>query len=1278
MAVNLLDCNNLHECDEYFERNITSSWLGDLEPGEGEIDHLSDLIFQALKNHLNLHNSLSVAVFLVWMGWLHYQEGNFWESVYQQLGLPAAQIRWQRILGEVYLRAVKEYNLTDFQGKLRYISSILAHGYIPNWYHENYFEDVILDIYIDREKTNLLIQEEEIAHFISSWCSDYAGYEKYQNKKSNLEIVEDKLLSIRVVRQHKNLLLEYKSLKEKLIPKSEAKELLDYPMGWLDQLELEQSECEKQHNHLWGQIEKRKSTEIRYKMFLEAQKVKLKVLETEIGNTAEQILEKWNEDLASFLMDLPANKVNELASKIKRSRRALSGIKGWLLRFFTPKKYRRFRKDKEQLNEIFKSLPVYRELLADPWPVLPRTLFRLQALIEQHAKITPILVEIDIAYQEAAASAADNTLREDLESQKKRLDKLTQELALYKSKLVRLGMGNLEDGIAELSEQREMLRKIDLLRSQIPGDADKLITYIPLSRRYKDEKKLERRLISIRKRKKENEEYLKIFKDPLYTQNESTRIFILQGGEKAIQLIYDSLLFVDGLQKNETDWTIALPNRIKRSMRRWWLQKGKNLLEKSREEKVWERLETDGIYTRKPVIKFDPIHKEFRVVLPQQPVREKAEATFSVQGESGQKQTISLPLILEKDFYLTEAAELKLERPEPRYSLRFSCGDTIRNWEINGIGLDGFYMLFNLQGELIKDNQLPKDGVYLIAPAGSHVDPAEAVKETLPGLWSNYEYRLLELRDNPAIIVQFEEDVSIFKSQDQLQPVLLSREVINGLTVEGALAYQERLPDLLFSLKNPKEIQFYGLRIDTSSEIVYQPLNELDFVIDRDNVVHLPLEEMIDKKYGLFKITLTKRSDTIWTEQCAVVPHLELDFDRSAYAVQDSSRSSGRLNFHSKYKCEFIPNHSAEAAKQLSSNVVEFDTSLNEILGCLVFPLKQRLAVEISVEVPGICWRETGSSWKREIDEIWHEDLGDIEVKIPSVISKPIALTLEKEKQVLSSPVVRGIAKFSLPRFSDTLLESSSPIQEIVLNCDDHGIPPSILLRVRTCWQTAKVSLTQSLQGDSRHFVIEWEDLGRATDRVARLWPLNMPENEPFEKAIPDGANSLSLSVPVKILPSGRYRLQLIAIDPWVVADKTIPEKAAENCIDIDIGTKEEHLANYLNKRLKITALYHGDQGAELENHYWIKVLELNPTFEGEVRLVGNLYSLAPDGTDVEMPYNPVSFYIDGNKMPFLIDRDGDGATYCRKCKVMFWEVAHKKCGDAVIAPDTIHIKVEG
>jgi hypothetical protein len=1268
----LLKCNNLSACDEYFNKIVNNGFLGDLEPRQGEIDHLSALIARELKKPLlNLQGSLSIAVFLVWMGWLYYQEGNYWGPVYQNLGLPPEQHKWQSVLGYTFLQAVRKYNLYDFQGKLPYIIPILAHGYVPNWHLESYFEDVILAIYKNREKFELQIKREEIEHLISSWRNDYDGYEKYQSKIAILELVENKLNNICEALKHKDSLLRLQSLHNKLINIIELNELLTFPEDWLDKKELEKVELKERYNSLlnWKEVQQKTETK----------NTELKLLELDIKEVAEQILQNWDKNLTSPILNLPMREIRELIEKIKVSQRMLVGLRGWLLRLFAPAKYRQFCSYRQRLEEFLNPLPIKQIFLVNPWLRLPQILPKLQDLSKQYSIVVSELAELNDTLREAKANNKGLNA-EDLEELQARLDNLTQELKEYKSKLVVLGKGDLEEGKEKLTEQRELRHRIDLLQTQIPGNTDTLLNYLPIIDKYAGAKKLERRLIRIKKKIKEARENLKIFKNPLYTLNESTRVFILQGKEKAIEFIFESLMLIDGFHKSKTERESQIPNRIKKALQHWWEQKGKGLLEMALEEKAREREAevNSGLIIRKPVIKFDPIHKEVKVILPRQPVEKKADAWFYVLGESEHNQKMILPLVVEKDVYWSEATELVLEHPEPIYHLLFQCENVIRPWQINGIGRDNFCMLFDKHGELVIDNQLPVDGVYIITPVGSSVDLVEDVREQLSGYWSDYEYRYIDLENIDVVVVKTGEDISIYKRLAQLQPMLLSQNALHGITAGHSMIYQEQLPSLLFSINHPEEIQFYGLRIDVpGQETVFKPLNELKGIVGKDNVVYVFLAGLVEKKYGLYKITLEKRGNILWSEQCAVIPDLKLIFDQQAYKVQDNFREIGKLKFCSRHKCEFIPDSMASAVlRTISPNTVEFDTRQNDIQGSLVYHFEQKFTIDVNIQIPGIRWRHLDAIWKAETEEIWHEDLGDIEVKIPVIVKKPIKLSIGGGKQVISSPVRQGIATFNLRRFSDTLFESGKPLQEIILSCAKTEIHPFVMMRVRTRWQVKKVNLTQRLQDDNRNLLLEWEDLGRAINRVVRFWPLNMPDINPIEQAIPDDVHRIDITVPVKLMPPGRYRLHLTIVDPWSNDIASIPEQATENCKDIDIGTKEEQLKTYLGKRLEIVALYHKEQEIKPEINYWLEVTELNPTFEEEIRLMGNVFSYAMDGSIDKMPFNPVSFYISDNKIPFLIDKDGDGVTYCRKCKVMFWEVAHLECRDAVILPDIILVKV--
>ena len=75
----LLRCNNLHESDFYFETILAASLdidlLGDIELSDEEFNHLTELISKELKKPgFFISDSLSIAVFLVWTGILHYKD----------------------------------------------------------------------------------------------------------------------------------------------------------------------------------------------------------------------------------------------------------------------------------------------------------------------------------------------------------------------------------------------------------------------------------------------------------------------------------------------------------------------------------------------------------------------------------------------------------------------------------------------------------------------------------------------------------------------------------------------------------------------------------------------------------------------------------------------------------------------------------------------------------------------------------------------------------------------------------------------------------------------------------------------------------------------------------------------------------------------------------------------------------------------------------------------------------------------------------------------------
>lgn len=1270
MYTQLLKCDKLRACDEYFVAQLSGSFLGDLEPRKGEVEHLAVIVARELKEkQTDIKGSLSVAVFLTWMGSFYYEEGNYWGPVYRKLGLPKEQVKWQGILGGIFLRAVEEYKLHKLEGEMRYIIPILAHGYIPNWYLDVYFAAVLLPLYTQREEIGLRLQWEDTEHTVLSWRREYSEYGKYRIKVEELENGERDLRNLYTTRKYRDSLLRLQNLQRDFLGGDTIGELLSFPENWLEKEEQKRLEAKMHYDFL-------KSCEREYRRVegeLKSTERELQELNERLEKAASEILTLWEGDFAGLLLHIPAEKVSLLARECRAPRGVLSRILNYLSRFFAPFHHKRRQGIRKQLVELLSPLPMKQHLLFDPWPTLPHKLVQMQDLIKQLEDTTLQWEEIDASRREIAVSSGEDMAKLLVE-----LDEITHGIGAYKTKLVELGKGNMEEGMDILAEQRGLRLEVELLQAECPPDAAKLFPHLAEVNKYPHEDSLQKLLEKVKKEKERVAAKGKMFSNPLYQLNESTRAFIFQGGKKAVQFIYESLLLIDAVCKGQPLVDILLPARIKTHMVDWWKREGKALYAAAWQGKERGLRGGTSAIIRRPVLKFDPEAEEIRVFLPSQPVTEKAKAKFYVKDDVGKKQVADLPLYIDRETGILRSEELilPLKHPQQNYIFFFVAGEDTRTWQQNGLGRDNLYLFFDKKGNLIEDGELAPDGIYLIAPRGTSTDPMGQMREQLKGYWSGYEYRYIDLENTDVLMARTGGALSIYKYTEQLAPQLLSGDVLAGVNTGGFPVYQGRLPDLLFSLDHPEEMQFYGMTIESQGKMLFRSLEDLIPVHSGDNIICLSLADLVEKKYGLHKITLLKGSQVIWSTQCGVVPDLRLEFDQLAYIVRDNSDGKGRLEFSSRFKCAFVP--SAEdnrSVKRLSPSSIEFNTGLEVIAGRLTYFLATSFSLDINIFPPVIRWRPRGGTWRGVVGEIWHDDLGEIEVKIPAALGRRISLTLQDEKQIIKSHVHHKIATFDLKRFSDTLQASAAPLQEIIFSCPGEKSFTFVLLRVRTRWQVSNIQIDQQLKDGNLYLNIKWEDLGRVGERMFRLWPLHILGGDYVEKAVPAGVSTLNLVVPeTQILP-GRYRLEWAQYDPWDSTAVQLPEAAGENCLDIDIGKTDEILLTHLGKRLVVTALGHGKQKIKVEGNYWLRVDDFNPTFEGEPRLIGNIYLTDPDGVTRSMPYNPVSFYLNGSQMPFLIDRDGDGATYCRRCRVLFWEVAHCECGDAVILPDIIFVK---
>lgn len=1273
----VIDCASLEESDRYFENLLNQSSvkgiLGFIELRDDEISYIADLISkEVIKSSFENSESLTVSIFLVWMGILYYKDGDFWSHVYDILNISSDKIQLQKCLGEIFLKTVKKYKLIAFKDKLRYIVPILAHGFIPNYYLNDYFSNIVLRIYRERKEAGLNINLDEIRHIVSNWRKEYRLYVEKEDMIRSLNEKEEELLIA------KDVFLNYKKLYDliklrRLIKKSQdIKDLLQIPDGWLDEKEAERKRLTMKLDELLGIYKRRIDLEN-----------KCKELDIQINIIENELFDYFDDTSTNAVLNISFDDVRNLVRNIKNNEKKFLGFIGVIFRIFMHKEYMMMNDNKRRLANMFKNLSIKDDFFKTLDERYIDRLIYLQDLLKKKKIFEATLKEIVETEREAAASISDVSTDNVVTELEKKLEEVNNEIATYKKNLVILGKGRLEDGKEELDKQRNLRNKVKSIKSEIVSyyDVKTLLKNLPLKLKYPNVDEVEKELEKVREKKKRIEDKSKNYTNPLYFINESSRVFICQGGDVADQFIFESLLLIQNLENGKEDTIdILLPPRIKKSMIDWWHESGKALLTDERKRK--ER-ETTRVPIHKPLVELDTINRKITVYVPQQSIENCENAIFTLCEDNDKRKELKLNIkkINDKQ-YCTLPARFNIG-PFKYYNFKLSIDDKIFEWKVNGIDDDKF-MFFTNEKYLIENLlYLPDDGLYVVAPKECKFIPNEIVKERerMSGDWSSYEFVYIDLEENDAFVIESKGRQYIYKKKININPHLLNGNVIDGVYSEGIMVCNGELPDLVFSAID--DISYYGLRFDYQGNTTFKSLEGLDITWNGSAVL-INLSAICHDVYGKCKVSLIYKENVIWTDDIVVLPDLNILFDKKLYPPYESGkRQLGILYLSSKYPLKVL-NYADISVKSEGEKIyVEFDTSNEKIDLLLQYFLDTKIDIYISIDIPKIYWRtNNGEKWQSGIGEIWFEDIGDLYIKIPQSIYPKAKLILDDNVQTIVPNVRKGEIIFDLRKLSDSIRSLNKILQDLVISFEDKDISPILICRIRLYWQVKDVTFNAMIYNDRRIIKIKWNDLGRESNRVIRLWPLSEKDRGMIQYNIANGTSQIEISDDIKNLPAGLYRLQFDVDDPWSDDNEVLlPNKDHENCLDVILGDKDEILQDVIKNGLDIIAFDVGGEKIISERKYWIDDIKMYSEFEGEERLTGNIYTFDDNGNIIPVEYNPASFYfiLDPKyftKLPFLIDKDKDGYTYCKRCKVLFSEIAHRECKDNVILPDGIFVNI--
>lgn len=142
--------------------------LRDLYITEDKYIEIRDMLRKVARRkefvHYTKNYPVTISIFLVFCGVLYYKDGDLWEQVFSELNIKYDNKR-RAALGDAFLYFINEYDLLSLDPNIgnKYVSSILMHGYISNYYSGKFFDRLnylyegVLEYNIDK------------SHIISNW-----------------------------------------------------------------------------------------------------------------------------------------------------------------------------------------------------------------------------------------------------------------------------------------------------------------------------------------------------------------------------------------------------------------------------------------------------------------------------------------------------------------------------------------------------------------------------------------------------------------------------------------------------------------------------------------------------------------------------------------------------------------------------------------------------------------------------------------------------------------------------------------------------------------------------------------------------------------------------------------------------------------------------------------------------------------------------------------------------------------------------------------------------
>lgn len=796
--------------------------------------------------------------------------------------------------------------------------------------------------------------------------------------------------------------------------------------------------------------------------------------------------------------------------------------------------------------------------------------------------------------------------------------------------------------------------------------------------------------------------------------DEPIRRFLLYGGHTAERFLVKAVTLYSSYHRDAAPQTIEidLPPRVLDAFDEWYRQRA------NRDSPVSsERSFAVGGRAGNPFIYLDVENQAVMLQFPTQslvelPKADRAWLEVTTDNRADRSERWPLRAYRGHDRILqTQELAVPLPTPAQAYRLHLISGEEgLRTWALSGFA-DRHCLVFDaVSGQLLLESEMAHGRVHAVLHRDFRLEPGSAVLDSfsLYGEWHEYVVNTVDLTSIDAMKIINLHDAQVSFSLSVSAEARGEFRLLGGVALQGMESHLRpvftRPPEAIRTpIRTEAELRFWRLQIKKTSQLPVDShsfrLNDLfgtGAVLLREGCFTIDLHHsslLGARAAGEYTVRLRKLPHQEWTCEFVVLPGFDVHFEHPVYLPYPAGKAPAvRATITPPPTGTVSALRPARAIDVSPAQlVVELPQQESVLLMTVTLPQGN---VPVSAVLPKVYWRLHGQGgilddqWRDQgIQEEWWLDdwqgLSQLSLisQLPSSIGGRVHLSLTGDPAKRDYQVVRqSEARFDLLAFRDAI-RAGPPLCELSLGFE--GSSASLgsisLIRIRWQWEVSDVECIQESRGAETLLTISWQELGKTNgqNRLVRLWRAGDTADGPrAEVRVLEGHTQLQFQLHNHQAPPGNYFLQFQLEDPWRGRPASRPDRAGVNCHEIIIVKKDEIYENRLIEICAVRWLPSPRNFAPdplLPGMYHIRIVgriinrELPPVEDSEGVLVTRLnegwyvghLEVPPDqGLDDEMiAANPLKFEYDvvNREITSIEDKSGDGAMYCRECRMLFW-----------------------